>query len=189
MKITEKDLKIVEFLDIVGVADTSTINKMFFNNSVKACKNRMKPLYDFKLVKRMDRIYINQEYVYYTKKKPKQLEHKLLFSRFVAELKYGGAEIIKIKCPLKISDVIADGFIVYKVNETTRIALVEVENQKSFKSNMSKYKSLYRSMAWKEYFNVFPNIIIVSNEREIKIDDLNLIFIKKDFSNIDKILE
>lgn len=189
MKITERDLKIVEFLDTVGVADTSTINKMFFNNSVKACKNRMKPLYDFKLVKRLDRIYINQEYIYYTKKKPKQLEHKLLFSRFVAELKHNGAEIIKIKCPLKISDVIADGFIVYKVNGTTRMALVEVENQKSFKSNMSKYKNLYRSMVWKEYFNVFPNIIVVSNEREIKIDGLNLIFIKKDFSNINRILD
>ena len=189
MKITERDLKIVEFLDIVGVADTSTINKMFFNNSVKACKNSMKPLYDFKLVKRLDRIYINQEYIYYTKKKPKQLEHKLLFSRFVAELKHNGAEIIKIKCPLKISDVITDGFIVYKVNGTTRMALVEVENQKSFKSNMSKYKNLYRSMVWKEYFNVFPNIIVVSNEREIKIDGLNLIFIKKDFSNINRILD
>ena len=117
------------------------------------------------------------------------MEHKLLFSRFVAELKHNGAEIIKIKCPLKISDVIADGFIVYKANETTRIALVEVENQKSFKSNMSKYKNLYKSMVWKEYFNVFPNILVISDEKEVKIDDLNIIFIKKDFSNLSKILE
>lgn len=188
MKITPRDLAIVEFLDTVGVADTTTINMMFFNNSVKACKNRMKPIYDAGLVKRIDRKYLNQEHIYYTKKKPKQLEHKLLFSRFVAKLKNQGAEIIKIKTPFILGDVIADGFITYQINDTIRVALVEVENQKTFKSSMKKYEKLYRSMLWRNYFNFFPNIIVISNERELKMDNINLIFIRKDFENINRLL-
>lgn len=188
MKITSRDLAIVEFLDTVGVADTTTINKMFFNNSVKACKNRMKPLYDAGLVKRIDRKYLNQEHVYYTKRKPAQVEHKLMFSRFIAELKDNGAEIIKMICPLCIGDVIADGFVVYSVNNINKMALVEVENTKTFKSSMGKYKELYENNKWKEKFNVFPNIVVITNEHEIEMDNINLIFIRKDFSDINKIL-
>ena len=185
MKITKRDLAIVEFLDKVGVADTTTINKMFFNNSVKACKNRMKLIFDVGMVKRLDRKYLNQEYIYYTKKKPVQIEHKLLLSRFIAELKSQGADIISIIVPFSVGNVIADALLTYAINKTVKTDFVEVENQKTFKSTSDKYVKLYKNGDYKKSNLPFmPNIIIISDEHEFKIDNIKTKFIRKDFSNL-----
>ena len=82
MLLTKRDDEIRDFLKEVSIADTSTINTLFFNESIRSCQRRLKQLTEYKFIKRMDRIYLNQEYLYYVNKIPTQLEHKLIFSQF-----------------------------------------------------------------------------------------------------------
>jgi hypothetical protein len=71
-------------------------------------------------------------------------------------------EIIKYKTPLKLHNIIADGFIVYKTN-TVKMAFVEVERCKNF--NIKKYEDLYYSRAWRSNFEQFPGIIVISDKK------------------------
>ena len=52
MKIQERDLKIIDFIKRVVVADTETIHKMFFNNcSLRCCQRRLQKLEEGKYIK------------------------------------------------------------------------------------------------------------------------------------------
>lgn len=185
MKLTTRDDKIIEFIKTVSVADTTTLNQLFFNNSTRACQRRMKILADAKLVKRMERKYLNQEYIYYVSRVPKQLEHKLLLSQLIGKIHEVGAEIIKIKSPLCVSNIIADGFIVYKLEDRVRMALVEVERSKEF--DVDKYIGVANTKEFKDMFPVKPLIIVLSDNKPVGMDLFKIINIKTDFSNIKNI--
>ena len=101
MLLTKRDDEIRDFLKEVSIADTSTINTLFFNGSIRSCQRRLKQLTEYKFIKRLDRVYLNQEYLYYVNKIPQQLDHKLIFAQFLGKLKELGADIIKYrKCRL-----------------------------------------------------------------------------------------
>ncbi|XTR39301.1 hypothetical protein ACQQ2T_15450 (plasmid) [Paraclostridium tenue] len=186
MKLTTRDNEIIEFLRTVSVADTTTLNEIFFGNSTRACQRRMKMLVDAKLVKRLERKYINQEYIYYVSRVPKQLEHKLLLSKLICKMHGLGAEIIKVKSPLCVSNIIADGFVVYKIGNTVRMALIEVERSKEF--DEGKYIEVVNAKEFKNMFPVRPLIIIVSDNKPVNMDLFKIINIKTDFSNIENII-
>ncbi len=185
MKLTARDDKIIEFIKSVSVADTTTLNQLFFNNSTRACQRRMKILVDAKLVKRLERKYLNQEYIYYVSRVPKQLEHKLLLSQLIGKMHEVGAEIIKIKSPLSVASVIADGFIVYRLEGRVRMALIEVERSKEF--DKDKYIEVVNCNEFKDMFPVKPLIIVLSDNKPISMDLFKIINIKTDFSNIKNI--
>lgn len=187
MKLTKRDNEIIAFLEEVSIADTSTINQMFFNNSSRACSRRLKILTDNKIIKRLDRKYLNQEYIYYVSRAPRQVQHKLLFSRLLGKLVGEGAEILKYKCPLKIGNVIPDGFICYKIGRKTKVALVEVELTKEL--DKAKYKELIRSKEFKDIFDsTIPDVIVISDRKSYQMKEFNVINIKTDLINIDNLL-
>lgn len=185
MKLTARDEKIIEYIKTVSVADTTTLNEIFFNNSTRSCQRRMKLLTDAKLVKRLERKYLNQEYVYYVSRVPKQLEHKLLFSQLVGKMHSVGAEIIKVKSPLCVGNIIADGFVVYKLNDRVRMALVEVERSKEF--DKDKYIEIANVKEFKDMFPVKPLIVVLSDNKPVNMDLFKIINIKTDFSDINNI--
>ena len=185
MKLTARDEKIIEYIKTVSVADTTTLNEIFFNNSTRSCQRRMKLLTDAKLVKRLERKYLNQEYVYYVSRVPKQLEHKLLFSQLVGKMHSVGAEIIKVKSPLCVCNIIADGFVVYKLNDRVRMALVEVERSKEF--DKDKYIEIANVKEFKDMFPVKPLIVVLSDNKPVNMDLFKIINIKTDFSDINNI--
>lgn len=162
MRLTDRDNQIIDFIKTCGVVDTETICKMFFDGGLRTCQIRLKKLVDSKHIKKIERETFLDQNVFYINKKPKQLKHKLLFSKFVAELQCLGAEILKIKSPLKIGNVIADGFITYSLNGEYKILFVEIELTKYF--NLKKYEELYYSRKWKEMFPVYPGIAVITDK-------------------------
>ena len=186
MLLTKRDDKIRDFLKEVSVADTSTINTLFFNNSIRSCQRRLKQLTDYKFIKRMDRTYLNQEYLYYVSKIPTQLEHKLIFAQFLGKLKEIGADIIKYRATFKVCNIIPDGFVAFRFNERTYITLVEIERTKDF--NADKYLDIIDTEEFKNIFPVTPFITVISNKTVESNKKLDIVNVKLDFSDIENVL-
>lgn len=160
--ITERDKKIKEFLSDVGIADTRTISILFFSDTtIRNCQKRLKQLVDTKYIKVYRENVISQN-IYYSNKKPKNIAHKIVFSRLLAELKQHDIEVLKYRCPFKVADVIADGLVVLKANDIVKIYFIEVERTK--KLDTDKYIDLYYSRKWKEVFPVMPSILCISDK-------------------------
>lgn len=180
--ITERDSKILLFLNEVQVADTKTIHTLFFpNTSIRNCTKRLKQLVDIKFIKVYRQDMLSQN-VYYSKSRPKNLSHKLLFSQLLGELKRQNVEVIKYKCPYKISDVIADGIIIIRVNGEVKIYFCEGEISKRLSTK--KYEDLYFQRAWKEKFPLFPSILLISDKGYTESNVLDIVTCKLDFSNL-----
>ena len=140
--ITDRDMKIKEFLKEVGVADTRTLSTLFFSNTtMRNAQKRLKQLVDAKYIKCCRQNVISQN-VYFTKK-PSNVQHKIKFSQLLAEIEQQNIELLKYRCPYKIGGVIADGLIVIKDRGKVKIYFVECERTK--KLDISKYESLYYS--------------------------------------------
>lgn len=185
MRLTDRDNQIIDFIKSVGIADTETICKIFFNSGLRTCQIRLKKLVEENYIKRIDRATFLDQHIFYVDKKPMQIKHKLLFSKFVGELKELGATIVKIKCPLRVGNIIADGFIAYELNGENKIAFIEIELSKYF--NLKKYEELYYSKKWKEMFPTFPSVIVVSDKKVDKSTRFTVIDIKTNFEDMKNI--
>ena len=180
--ITDRDNKIKEFLNEVQIADTKTIHILFFpNTSLRNAQKRLKQLVDIRFIKCYRENMLEQN-VYYAKNRPKNIKHKIIFSRLLAELKQQNIEVIKYMTPYKIGEVIADGLIIIKVNEEVKIYFMEGEISK--KLNTKKYEDLYYSRKYKEKFPVMPSILLISNKGFTQSAVLDIKVCKLDFSNL-----
>ena len=182
IKFTDRDIEIKEFLKKVVVADTETIHQIFFPNaSLRTCQARLKLLVDYKFIKAFREDILSQN-IFYINKKPSSYKHKIVFSKLLGELHKQGIEILKYVTPLKVGNIIADGFIAINVNEEPRIYLVEVELTKYF--DTKKYIDLYYSRAYKEKFPVMPKILVIT-DKKVKVENkLDITVCKLDLSNL-----
>ena len=179
MRLTQRDIDIIEFLKRVVVADTQTILKIFFKEaSLRTCQARLKLLVDNKHIKCF-RENILEQNIYFISKKPSSYKHKIIFSRLIGEMYNQDIEIIKYKTPLKLHNIIADGFIIYRQNDQEKMAFIEVELTKYF--DLKKYEDLYYSRAWKQNFIDFPGILVITDKKvktnnkfDIKVSKLDL---------------
>lgn len=182
MRLTDRDIQIVDFIKVCGVVDTETICKIFFKNGLRSCQIRLKKLVDNKHLKRIDRETFLDQHVFYVNKKPVQIKHKLLFSKFIAELVELGATIIKIKCPYKIGNIIADGFVAFELGGEKKTSFVEIELSKYFQ--VKKYDEFYYSKKWREALPTFPSVVVISDKRVEKSSIYTVIDIKTNFEDI-----
>ena len=181
MKIQDRDLQIIDFIKRVVVADTSTIHKIFFSNcSIRSCQKRLQKLEEGKYIKSFRETILDQK-IFYINRKPSSYKHKIVFSQLIGEMTSQGIEIIKYKTPLKLYNLIADGFIVYKT-DTVKMAFVEVERCKNF--NIKKYEDLYYSRAWRSNFEKFPGIIVISDKKDNTNDKFDFTICKLDLSDL-----
>ena len=182
IRFTERDFKIKEFLKDVVVADTETIHKIFFQNaSLRTCQARLKLLVDYKFIKAYRSDILSQN-IYYLNKKPSSYKHKIVFSQLLGILTDQGIEILKYVTPLKVGNVIADGFIAARIDGEVKIYFVEVELTKYF--DLKKYQDLYYSRKYKEKFPVMPSILVITN-KSVKTDNkLNIKVCKLDLSDL-----
>lgn len=178
MKITERDIKILEFLKEVNVADTKTLSILFFNGSIRRCNQRLKILKDHKKVKCF-RENILSSNIYYMGRKPVNWKHKIVFSQLLGVLQLNEITILKYRCPFKVSSVISDGFICINVDGINKIYLVEVERTKHL--DINKYIELYYSREWRKIFPIMPSILVITDKKvsdnkilDIKVCKLNL---------------
>lgn len=186
VKLTDRDIQIIEFLKNNKCADTQTISNIFFDGSLRSCQHRLKKLCDNGDLKSFRENILSQN-IYYVKKKPSSYKHALKVTQFIAELHKLGIEILKIKTPFKCGNLIADSLLVVRINGDVKILWLEVELTKFF--NLSKYEDLYYSRKWKEVLPNFGSAIVVVSDKKVKTNDkFNIIKIDTDFSNIEDLM-
>ena len=182
IQITERDKKIKEFLEEVQIADTKTLSILFFSNTtLRNCQKRLKQLVEIKYIKCYRENVLSQN-IYYSKYKPKNIKHKIIFSKLLGRLKEEGIDVLKYRCPFPIGDVIADGLIVIKVNNEIKIYFVEGERTK--KLNINKYLDLYYSRKYKDIFPIMPGILVITDKKITKNNVLNIKSCKWNLENI-----
>ena len=171
IKLQKRDHEIIDFLKNVTVADTTSLYKIFFakTSGLRVCQERLLKLVKARYIKRF-RSDIFSEYIYYVDKKPSSYLHKIVFSQLIAKLTEQNIEIIKYKTPLKLYNIIADGFIVYNDNGL-KMAFIEAERTKYFDED--KYNKLYYSREWKKNFEEFPDIWIIT-DKNVKVKNTRL---------------
>lgn len=185
IRLTQRDEDIIDFLTQVKCADTQTLCNIFFDGKLRAAQLRLKALSDYKYLKYYRENIISPN-VYYVKRKPTQIKHSLILSRFIGMLYAAGIEVIKYKIPLKVGNIIADGFICLRYGGDVKIFLIEVENAKYF--NTKKYIELKESGAWKEKLPLMPPVIVIT-DKKVKTDPtLDIITLKTDLSNLENLL-
>lgn len=160
MIVTNRDRKVIDFINEMNCVSTRTIYELFYP-SLRVTQNRLKLMADNKVVKR-DRDNITNQYYYYMDIKPKQIHHNILLSNFYNELRKI-AKIEAFKKEFTIADIRPDGLAVYTINKQSYIACIEVEL--SNKPDVEKYEKLYSSGKYKSYFGgVFPLIIFITDK-------------------------
>lgn len=185
VKLTDRDINLIEFLKGNKVADTQTLSHIFFNSSLRSCQHRLKKLCDNGDIKAFRENILSQN-IYYVKKKPSSFRHALKVTQFIAELHKLGIEILKIKTPYKCGNMIADSLIICRINGDVKIIWLEVELCKFF--NISKYETMYYSRKWKEVLPTFGSIVVVTDKNVKTNNTFNIIKIKTDFSNMEDLL-
>lgn len=182
IKLTERDIEIKKFLKDVIVADTNTITTIFFKGSKRAAQQRLKLLVDNRHMKAFREDILSQN-IYYLNKKPSSYKHKIVFSKLLGKLKEQGIEVIKYVTPLKIGNIIADGFVAISINGENRIYFVEVELTKFF--DTEKYLDLYYSRAYKDKFPIMPRILVITDKKVNTDNRLDITVCKLDLSDLD----
>ena len=146
---TERDLKVLQFLTSTRIASTRQIQDSFFpglNPSISY--DRLKYLADNKFLKRnFYRIEPNRNsYVYYLDKKPskKTLRHELLITQFYVELKKLNFEILSFE-----KNIIYKGF--------RPDAIVEFKTDKEQVKKVFLEVQLSKHSVYEKYYNINPN--------------------------------
>jgi len=182
MIVTDRDRKVIDFLNTFKVATTDTIQELFYP-SLRVAQKRLKLMYDNKLIKR-ERDHFTAQYIYYIRK-PKQLRHDLLLTNFYKEMN----QLVKIEVfekEIPIGDIRPDGLIAYRHKKKGFIACIEVQIANK-PLDVEKYEKLYRSGRYKKYFPVFPLVYAITNKK-IPDTELKIIRVNEDMSNLREIL-
>lgn len=201
MRLTNRDIKIIEFLKEFRVASTSDLIELF-NFNQPNCNRRMKQLMEeFKDIKKTEynptynfyndkyKCKLKNENVYYWKRKSKSIEHDLLINKFYIELLQQSKDnnfIVKEfnrenRITLDDFTVIADAYILIEYKGKEYEYLLELENQKNF--NYKKYYKL-------ETENIFVPPVIVCTDRRVYnyCKNLEIIKVKLNCSDIKNLI-
>ncbi|WP_231293878.1 MULTISPECIES: replication-relaxation family protein [Thermoanaerobacterium] len=182
--LTERDQKIIQFIETVGVASIKQIQKVFFKSKQGAeiSRRRMNEIIKYSKVKRSRNSFAN-EYVYYINSY-KYLNHALAVTDFYIKLLEYGGEIKIFNREFKINNSRSDAFIRYHLKDKAYLFFLEVHFSNAF--NMQKYIDIYNSREW-VILGTFPRLVIYT-DKDIKIGEVPFkVFIIKKDENIDSI--
>ena len=182
--LTKRDQEIIKFLNDYKCANTSTIANIFFNGSKRPCNRRLKNLKEHGFINSSQE-FVCLEMVHYIGRRPLQIIHSTILTNFIGELYKNNIEVLKSKIEFKIDNVRSDLILVCKVDGKTKIFFIEVCNTKKF--DLNKYVKLKINNKWKEYFPIFPSIIVISNKPYEANKDINIIGMDLDLNNFDVI--
>ena len=163
--LTSRDQRIRRFIEAFGCATTKQIKEIFFNDvSLIRCQQRLKILYNGDKIDR-DRIAVSLDYLYYIKK-PREIEHMLIrvdayieltklvvLNEFISEYQFN--ESTKDRADAYF-EVWKDGIIIPY--------FLEVQRSSSFTNNQHKYENFYHSGAWRDKWDNFPAVIVLSDK-------------------------
>lgn len=196
MKLTDRDIQIIDYMKNIGCISSSQIQRLF-NMSNKIQSRRMNTLMEEFSIKKMrynpthnfydsTKQLLRNENIFYIGKKSKCIEHDLLLNEFYISLQNlsidNGFKVLSFDTKFKINVegfiVIPDARLLIRYKGVEYEYLIELENNKSF--NYKKYYSLEQ----KGYY-CCPVLVITNRIVQNYCKHLELIKLRLNLSNID----
>ena len=169
---TDRDISVLNFINLVGMCRTEHIRKLFFNGLTNTTwDRRANKLVEYKELKRFRSGIYNREYVYYIENKPNEriLRHDMYITELVYELLLLGVEVLYLDRNIKLGNIISDGYMIirYKKNNTIikRGILIEVQLHGRLSDCVDKYIDVE---SIKEYvinqgMQTLPSLLVISD--------------------------
>ena len=194
--LVERDKKIIELIDTLGVATREQVQKVLFKNThMNVPMRRLSHLAENKLIKR-DFYQVDAHknaYVYYLGKKPakRNIQHELLVSEFITSV-MAMCEVLEVETHYAIGNIIADAYMKYKDSEG-RIKHLFLEVQLSNKVNdcVEKYKDIKNLILDnKPDWQTIPRLIVITDlpHQEDQLKNIKVKYDTKDMKNLRKLL-
>ena len=169
---TDRDISVLNFINLVGMCRTEHIRKLFFNGLTNTTwDRRANKLVEYKELKRFRSGIYNREYVYYIENKPNEriLRHDMYITELVYKLLSLGVEVLYLDRNIKLGNIISDGYMIirYKKNNTIikRGILIEVQLHGRLSDCVDKYTDVE---SIKEYvinqgMQTLPSLLVISD--------------------------
>ena len=169
---TDRDINVLNFINLVGMCRTEHIRKLFFNGLTNTTwDRRANKLVEYKELKRFRSGIYNREYVYYIENKPNEriLRHDMYITELVYKLLLLGVEVLYLDRNIKLGNIISDGYMIirYKKNNTIikRGILIEVQLHGRLSDCVDKYTDVE---SIKEYvinqgMQTLPSLLVISD--------------------------
>lgn len=169
---TERDLKVLDFINLVEICRTEHIKDLFFKDChVNVWHRRAGKLHEYGELKRFKSPMFENGYIYYSDKKPhaRLLRHDMYVTDLATQLMASGAEIVELERNVTIGDLIADAFIVYRFERNGKYykasALIEVQLSGKLSDCTLKYndENIIRDFAESKGLKVLPKLLVISD--------------------------
>lgn len=169
---TDRDISVLNFINLVGMCRTEHIRKLFFNGLTNTTwDRRANKLVEYKELKRFRSGIYNREYVYYIENKPNEriLRHDMYITELVYKLLLLGVEVLYLDRNIKLGNIISDGYMIirYKKDNTIikRGILIEVQLHGRLSDCVDKYTDVE---SIKEYvinqgMQTLPSLLVISD--------------------------
>lgn len=181
LRLQDRDIEIIQTLNILKVINSTQMQKLFFNGSQQAQSRRCKQLVNHKHIKCFEPGSW-QEYVYYTKRKPtQQLKSMLLITELYVQLKSHNIKISEFQREYCIpnTDIRTDGYFVFERDGYFYDMIVEVDLTHWDGWKYEKYITQGQ---------IFPPLLYISPCKRKYCDQQEKYYIKKDFTNFEDVL-
>lgn len=200
----KRDLEVVNFINMVGLCESSHVKELYFPDVHKnICMRRLKKLAEDGHINRVKME--GNVFVYYNENKPSKriLFHDLQVTNFVVKMIKEGYEILEFKRTLVIGtkpknsavvsngSIIPDAYIKYKYKDgVVRHLVLEIQLSGTVENCISKYKNfknliLESNLGW----NTIPRIVCITNMKDrIELRGLKVLYDNTDMNNINEIL-
>ena len=169
---TDRDISVLNFINLVGMCRTEHIRKLFFNGLTNTTwDRRANKLVEYKELKRFRSGVYNREYVYYIENKPNEriLRHDMYITELVYKLLCLGVEVLYLDRNIKLGNIISDGYMIirYKKNNTIikRGILIEVQLHGRLSDCVDKYTDVepIKEYVINQGMQTLPSLLVISD--------------------------
>ena len=169
---TDRDISVLNFINLVGICRTEHIRKLFFNGLTNTTwDRRANKLVEYKELKRFRSGIYNREYVYYIENKPNEriLRHDMYITELVYKLLLLGVEVLYLDRNIKLGNIISDGYMIirYKKNNTIikRGILIEVQLHGRLSDCVDKYTDVepIKEYVINQGMQTLPSLLVISD--------------------------
>ena len=169
---TERDIQVLNFINLVGMCRTEHIRNLFFQGLTNTTwDRRANKLYEYKQLKRFRGGIYNREYIYYIENKPNErlLRHDMYITELVYKLLLLGVEILYVERNIQLGNVIADGYIIIRYRKDNIVIkkgiLVEVQLHGRLSDCIDKYKDInpIKEYVINQGMQTIPSLLIISD--------------------------
>lgn len=188
--LTERDRKVLKWIEDYKAISINQAAQIFFNGSYESCRRRLKQLEDREILKSYKSNILGK--IYYQEKKLK--DHELLVYEFLKEICKLGGSIRKIKIqPRYLKGLIRpDAYLEIIFKKYVYFIFLEIDYTHYTDINkINLYEHLYsQKEIQKQCYNTFPTLLISrpSISEKYSSENFNIIFTDLSFKNINEVL-